>query len=190
MALRVLAQAQGEFTAGQVCRIASTATPRGFRNVLERLTVQGIVVAHPTSAGTLYSLNRTHLAADAVLALASLRQRFIDLAGERFSQLPVRPVFAALFGSAARSDMRPDSDLDVFVVRPTNVDVDDTAWREPLDALLDDFTAWTGNDARVLEFTQAQLAAGDEPVLEDIAREGIPLHGSLEWLRRAMRTAG
>jgi arsenite-transporting ATPase len=64
-------------------------------------------------------------------------------------------VYAALFGSAARGDMRPDSDIDIFLVRPTGSQLE--AWERASSAFADRVTRWTGNDARVLEMTQAEV---------------------------------
>jgi hypothetical protein len=90
--------------------------------------------------------------------------------------------------------MDPDSDLDLIVVRDDAVDVDDPAWRDQLDSLARDVTAWTGNDTRLLEFgareVRAGLAAGDD-VLLAARDEGIVLHGPLTYLSRArLRKAG
>jgi len=67
--------------------------------------------------------------------------------------------FAALFGSAATGRMTEGSDIDVFVVRPDSVVVeDDVQWHEQLDALATASTSWTGNDARVLEMSASEVA--------------------------------
>ncbi len=49
-------------------------------------------------------------------------------------------------------------------------------------------TAWTGNDARVLEYGEQELAdAADERLLTEALRDGIELFGSRRTLRRLMR---
>lgn len=82
--------------------------------------------------------------------------------------------------------MRPDSDIDLLLVREDTIDADDLTWRDQLDALARDVTTWTGNDTRVLEFSvgevRAGLAAGEE-VLLAARDEGIALHGPLTFLR-------
>jgi hypothetical protein len=91
--------------------------------------------------------------------------------------------------------MRPDSDIDVLVVRDDTVDPDDPTWGDQVDALAREVTAWTGNDTRMLEFSagevQAALATGD-PVLLAARDEGIVLHGSHAYLKsvRVRRRAG
>ena len=61
-------------------------------------------------------------------------------------------------------------------------------WQEQLSNLQMLASAWTGNDARILEFGEQELT-GDEPqqVLTDAARDGIELYGTLRLLRRRSR---
>ena len=66
--------------------------------------------------------------------------------------------FAALFGSAARGNMRPDSDIDLFVVRPGEVHADSARWAEQLTDLSERLTACTGCDARALELSAVEGA--------------------------------
>jgi hypothetical protein len=51
-------------------------------------------------------------------------------------------------------------------------------------------SAWTGNDARVLEYGEAEARrlGRSEPVLVEAASEGVELAGSLGTLRRATRS--
>ena len=46
--------------------------------------------------------------------------------------------------------------------------------------------AWTGNDARVLEYGDDEVS-GRSPVLDAVSTEGLVVHGSLGWLRRRLR---
>jgi hypothetical protein len=51
-------------------------------------------------------------------------------------------------------------------------------------------SAWTGNDARVLEYSESELPRlrRGEPVIRDIAAEGIVLNGDVKILRTARRS--
>jgi hypothetical protein len=94
-----------------------------------------------------------------------------------------------LFGSVARGEATPESDLDLLVVRPTNCEADEPAWQDQLSTLQMLASAWTGNDARVLEFGEQELTDGQpqQVVLADAARDGIELYGTLRLLRRSSR---
>jgi predicted nucleotidyltransferase len=186
-ALAVLARADDEFTAPQVQRLIGAHSVEGVRRALVRLSEQGIVEARRPSRTIYYRLNRAHLGAEAVVALAGLRSRLIGRLRERIAAWDPRPELAALFGSAATGTMRPDSDIDVFVVRPPGVDADHEGWRNQLELLTDDVAAWTGNDVRVLEYGADEVVAArrdGDVVLDDIATVGIALHGQLTYLRR------
>ncbi len=190
-ALAVLAGADNGFTPPQVQRIAGRFSVDGIRRALERLSALGVVTSERMGNATCYRLNRDHLAAEAIISLARIRQRFINLVAAEIAGWPVGPEYAALFGSAARDSMRPDSDIDVFIVRPDDVDPDDKGWLVQLDMFTDAGRRWTGNPVNVLEFSASEATAnaraGDR-VLDDISREGIVLHGPAQYLSAGKRT--
>ncbi len=187
--LAILALAEVAFTTGQLQRMLPKGSTPGIRHALQRLVAQGIVQAEQVGRAWQYRLNREHLAAGPVIALANLRRTLLGRMEDELGGWNPRPVYAALFGSAARGDMRPDSDIDIFLVRPTGSQLQ--AWERASSAFADRVTRWTGNDARVLEMTAAEVAqrAGHEPVLDFIAKEGKTVCGSGGWLRKALAGA-
>ena len=193
--LAVLAGAQASFTGRQVHQVAGRHSERGIRNALHRLCLQGIVHRERVGAADQYRLNRAHLAAPYIEGLAGLRHELLQRISDELSRWTIPPVFAALFGSAARGDMRPDSDIDLLVVRERTVGVDDPTWRDQVDALARQVTAWAGNDTRMLEFSVGEVRTGlatRDAVLLAARDEGIVLHGPLTYLStgRSRRTAG
>jgi predicted nucleotidyltransferase len=179
--LAVLAGAEQAFSARQVHRLAGRASEQGVRKALSRLERQGIVTAEPAGAARLYRLNRSHLAAPHIEALAGLRESLVAGLRAHVNAWTLAPAYAAVFGSFARRRAGAESDLDLFVVRPEEIDEDDPEWRRQVDALTTVATAWTGNEARVLEYgvqeVRARVSLGDE-VLDAIRREGIELAGT------------
>lgn len=189
--LAVLAGAQAFFTGRQVHQVAGRHSERGVRNSLHRLCEQGIVVRERVGSADRYRLNRTHLAAPHIEALAGLRGELLRRLSAELERWAIPPVFAALFGSAARGDMRPDSDIDLLVIRREATAADDPGWRDQLDALSRDTTAWTGNDTRVLELTGEEVRDGvvnGDSVLLAARDEGLVLHGHLTYLKTIRRT--
>jgi hypothetical protein len=86
--------------------------------------------------------------------------------------------------------MGADSDIDLFIVRPKRVGPDNEKWRDQLDALSRKASGWTGNDVRVLEYSNDEVVHGlaiHEPVIGDIRSEGFTLVGSSSYLRRTPR---
>lgn len=184
--LQVLARADSSFTAGQVHELCGVYSEAGIRKALRRLVEEGIVTEQRAGRTFLFSLNRAHLGAAAIEELARIPERLLDRLRERMGSFASPPVYAALFGSAARGDMDPNSDIDLLVVRPATTDADQTEWRRDLDHLIEDVASWTGNDTRVLEFSESGVSDAlihGEPVLEDIDREGIRLRGRPGYLR-------
>jgi hypothetical protein len=187
--LAVLAGAEATFTAPQVHRLAGQHSESGIRKSLKRLTEQGIVRATRAGQAWLYELNRQHLAAPYVAALAELRGALVDRIGEAIATWSAPPEYAALFGSAATGGMRPGSDIDLFAVRPDHLDPDDETWRRHLDELASSVASWTGNDAQILEYSATEVANAQreksERVLRDIAEDGITVFGPERYLQRA-----
>lgn len=177
--LTVLARADGQFTPPQVQALIGDHSVEGVRRVLNRLAEQGIVSAERHGNATSYRLNRDHLAADAIIALASQRGELVRRMTALASSWRPRAVYVGLFGSAATGRMHPASDIDVFVVRPESVDPDDDRWNGQARELTALVGRWTGNDVRLLEYAEADLEADADAVLDDVRREGITLHGAL-----------
>jgi predicted nucleotidyltransferase len=182
--LRVLALAEDEFTAPQVQRLIGHRSVDGVRRSLNRLAAQGIVTARAPSHGVLYRLNRLHLAASAVTELARLDDELLGRLRDRLAAWLIVPAIAALFGSAARAAMEVGSDVDLFVVRPPDVDADDSTWIAQLADLRRDVTAWTGNDTRILEYASEEVRrpGRSDRVVAAVRREGIVLTGSWSFL--------
>jgi predicted nucleotidyltransferase len=194
--LAVLAGAEADFTGRQVHQVAGRHSEKGVRNCLHRLVDQGVVTSRRAGKADLYSLNRRHLAAPYIVALAGLRGELLARLGAELAAWEEAPVFAALFGSAATGNMRPDSDIDLLVVRPERVDIEDPQWRRQVDSLTIAVTTWTGNDARVLELGEDEVQRGlesGEPVLAGVRAQGVVLCGEPAYLnawapkRRARR---
>lgn len=180
--LAVLARAGESFTGRQVHRLAGKGTEQGVRNALERLVSQGLVLRSQAGSSYLYALNRQHLAAPYVTALATLRDELFAQWRELIAQWPVQPRVVVLFGSAARAEMGSDSDIDLLVVTDEEHDELD----EPLAALQAETTAWTGNDTRILHVTTGQLTS-EEPALAEASEEGHTVVGDGRWLQRTLR---
>ncbi len=177
--LTVLADADAAFTAPQVAMLAAervAPSVEGFRKALGRLVVQGIVDVELVGRTHRYRLNREHLAAPAISMLTRRFSVLVQRLGEGLATWSSPPACAALFGSAARGQMRPDSDLDLFLVRADDADLD--VWEADVDALTAAAARWTGNDVRALTMTgQEAVAANNDPVVDAVRREGLTLIG-------------
>lgn len=189
--LEVLSGADAQFTGRQVHSLLRKRSPRGVRLSLDRLCRQGIVSAEMAGRATLYRLNRSHLAAAHVLALAHLRYEFIRRLRAAFASWDPQPAVAYLFGSSARRESNAASDVDICIIRPTSVDDPDRPdWRQQIDAISRDVSSWTGNDTRILEFAETEVLdrLDSDPVLTSIREDGVCVAGDAELLRHQRRS--
>ena len=135
----------------------------------------------------LYSLNRGHLAAPYIQQLTTLRSELVERLRSFVEAWEVAPFAVFLFGSAARGDAGPNSDLDLFVVRPEVLETDDSRWQEQLAELEKEATVWTGNEARVVEYRRRDLADPDvDKLAREVLKEGVPIFGTRPRLRLQM----
>lgn len=182
--LAVLALAEASFTVGQLRRMLDVSD-EGIRKVLRRLAGQGIVTTRVHGPVSTYELNREHLAAQFVIAIAQLSGTFLDRLEHAFSAWDIPPKYAAVFGSAGRGQMTTSSDIDILLVRPDRCD--EELWDEQVLKLTQQVTRWTGNDVRPLDYTVSELEEAREPVLQDVAREGLTVFGQPAWFRRRVK---
>ena len=184
--LRVLASAEAQFTVGDVQRLLGAYTAPGIRRVLRRLTEQGVVRQQQLGRTRGYELNRDHLAAPHIIALAHLRDELIDRLAAAVDTWVTQPVFAALFGSGARDDHASRSDLDLVFIFPAPSDLEQA--RSTVQDLAAASTRWTGNDTRPIVFDerQAMTAIHKEPLFRNIAEHGIVFAGDPLWLQRRL----
>jgi predicted nucleotidyltransferase len=179
--LVVLAGTTQPLTGRGVARLARRGSVAAVANALDRLVRQGLVLRQEAPPASLYALNRQHVAASAAEALALVRTELLDRLRRAFSAWTITPVHASLFGSAARGDGDLDSDIDLFVVRPTGVDAENATWDEQLQELSNAVLAWTGNHAGIIDFAEQdipKMREQDPPALQDLRRDAIDLAGT------------
>ena len=162
--------------------VASLVRPRasaaGVQRVLEDLVLQGLVMREGAGSAWLYSLNREHLAADAVLSLSQIRDRMVTLLRDEVTSWATQPQSAVVFGSAVRGDGGPDSDIDILLVRPDQRAQPVEIWDQQVERLAERVKTWTGNDADLLELSSQELSSDEtRAVLAVARREGILLAG-------------
>lgn len=187
--LPVLARVESSLTVGQIRTLLPHRSDEGIRKALRRLSAQGIVTSEHVGDVVAHRLNRRHLAAPQVVAIARLRDTLIERMQESLAAWPTPPQWTALFGSATRGEMRVDSDIDLFVVDPG---VDAELWETWTSAFAADVSAWTGNDLRILSLTEEEVRLGAvkrDPIIESLLADALVVSGPTDWLRRTVRGA-
>jgi predicted nucleotidyltransferase len=179
--LHVLAGTTMALTGRQVALLTGRTSHSGVLDSLHRLTEHGLVTRVELNRAYLFALNRDHLAAPAVEMLANLREKLIEEIRRTVGEWQIAPLHVSLFGSAARGDGGTQSDIDLFVVRASDVDEDEPLWRDQIDELSDQIQRWTGNHASVVERDESQLASLREtqpPILGELLSDAIVISGS------------
>jgi DNA-binding transcriptional ArsR family regulator len=186
--VRVLAGTDAPLGVREVARLAGVSANRASQ-VLSDLAEHGLVGVEDRGAGRLCRLNRSHLAAEPLLAIVGLRARVLEFLRSEVASWSPRPVHASLFGSAARGDGTTASDLDLLVVRPdSRSEAEDQHWDDQLFASGERIFSATGNRAAWLVTSPSDLrraVKAGEAIVGEWRRDGIHLGGRrLETLLR------
>ena len=173
--LQALARLEQPVTRRRLAAAAGVA-PGNASAVIEELIQAGLVSETVAGRSSMVVLNRDHLAAGPVLALAGLRGELIRRLRERLSAWPELKG-AWLFGSVARGDADSDSDVDLLIVAD---DLQSHDLHERLSRLQADVRSWTGNDLQLVEHSPSSwrtLVRAKNPLVEQIRLDGIALAG-------------
>jgi len=183
--LRAVLPLTGAVSGREARALAGVRSQSGAQQALAQLAQLGILHEERIRGSRLYRVNREHHLVPALRALFDAEQcrmgalRDLVRQGLESKGLLVRVHFVVLFGSVARGEARPDSDLDLLVVTGT------ARARAPVTAALHDVAA---EAARTLGVSLSPLVmalprlrqrrrAGD-PLLHNIEAEGRLLLGS------------
>jgi len=130
-------------------------------------------------------VERRRQAAGAVEILATLRAQLWARIAEHAGTWSHRPRAIVVYGSAARGDGNIDSDIDLLVVRPKDVDGDDPTWQQDLSDLSSHVVLWAGNPCEILDRSEeglATMAANGERLLTGTTGTDVP------WSARSRRS--
>lgn len=165
---------------GVAALLEGRVSPRRVIDVLNELAEAGVVLRGRAGAAYQFRLNREHLAAPAIVALARLRDALIDAVEGAVATWESPPVAVWLFGSVARGHAGPTSDVDLLVLRPDSVDETDPTWSAQLSNLEERIVRWSGNRANVVEYGDDEfgtLVDVGDPLVEALERDAITITG-------------
>ncbi len=191
--LTVLAGAEADFTGRQVHKIIGKNSDVGVSKALQRLCKQGVVTMRSSGNSNLYKLNREHLLAKYIIAVANLRTEFFSSLRAEVADWAIQPECIAVFGSASRSNMTPDSDIDIFVARPVEIAFGVRPWREQITEFSLKVGRWTGNSVQIFELGEDEIRKELEVkdgVIYAIIDEGIIVQGPTDYLRKLHSKGG
>jgi len=147
---------------------------------LTRLRDAGLVVAERTPPAVVYRANAEHLAMPALVALIRLEELLRARFAEHVAGWRRRPESMVLYGSVARGQATPASDIDVLAVRPDGIEPDEETWQGQIAELSDRVLRWTGRRASVIDMSATEATEGlaaREPYLVEADRDGWLIAG-------------
>jgi len=155
--LEVLAKTTRPLSGREVHRlVARESSHVGVQRVLDELAAQGLVIQQETGRAILNTLNREHILAPIVIELVALKDRIPAVIAQIVGEEAPDVDRAVLFGSIAAEDADSESDVDLLLVWPDDVDsrVRDAAGHDignRIEQLL-------GNPCRVLHYAAKEYA--------------------------------
>jgi len=177
--LAVLAQTSAELNLRTLARHSGVSHAQASR-VMPHLVALGIVQRRDVPPAALFRLVEDHVAARAVLAVARARTTVLDELGRTAADISPAPLSVIVFGSLARGDAHPRSDIDIVVVRPPGVDDDHDTWHTTLEQWRQGARRLTGNPIEILDVSDAdaaRLLRSRRPLWSDIRQHGIVILG-------------
>ncbi|WP_370055252.1 nucleotidyltransferase domain-containing protein [Sinorhizobium fredii] len=177
--LRALVQHGGMLAASEIVRM-SRLSRESVRLGLRSLESMGIVAWSGSAHARVYRFNDSHYLAPVLTALFEAeKERFLAVLDTVRQSAADKPVFSLfIYGSAARGDDGPDSDLDIGLVARADdlaavVAGVREALREPSEKLgfLPNVVGLDFNDVR-------RLAGGEDPWWKNVKQDAVVLCGS------------
>jgi predicted nucleotidyltransferase len=204
--LAALASSGRPLTVGEVAVETVRGSEIGVRRCLARLVAQGLVQATEMGRNRVHELNREHVAAPIATMMADLRIELWRRIRKEVGGWKPKPLYACVFGSAARGDGDADSDVDLLLVHPpfpgdpklprkANV-IDAVAafmtapvaassaeaarWPRHIDTLRAHVLLWSGNQLQVVDLSLAEWMdrRHNTTLIDDIELDAIDLAGS------------
>jgi predicted nucleotidyltransferase len=174
--LIVLDRAGQPLSGRTIAALTDTVSQPTVSRLLRELVRQGLVLKVPGG----YVINREHLAYPALDALFHSSEELARRVAAAVTGWDEPPVSVLVFGSAARNEAGPSSDIDLLVVRPADVGVDDPSWAQNVADLGEQVQTWTGLPCEILEYDPTgirRLAAAHDPLVDALLDDGVTLAG-------------
>lgn len=177
--LAVLAETTAELNLRTIARLSGVSPAQASR-VLPELVALGLVERREAPPSALFALVEDNVAGHLVRSLSRSRETVLEELGTLAGQMDPTPVSAIVFGSLARGEGDALSDVDVVLVRPTEVDEDDEPWASSAERWRTAARRLTGNAVQVIEMDEGELARRlrrPAALWADVLREGVVVHG-------------
>ena len=152
--LGALARVDAELPVSTLAAVAGVGRTRASA-VLGQLADLGVVSRREVGPTVLVRLERRNAVGELVAGLAGLRSGVIGALRQLAAGLDPPPVGLFLFGSLARGNAGPASDIDFLAVRPEGAD--QARWAASLTEFSEHARILTGNRVQVLDYELSDL---------------------------------
>ena len=177
--LAVLLNSTGDLNVRNIARIGGVSVAQASRVLPGRVEL-GIVERREVPPSSLFRLIPEHVASRSLLELVNVRRGLFGELGILSESLNPKPTSVIVFGSVARGDSGDGSDLDLIVVRPSDLPNDDR-WIDELEKFRISAQRASGNSVELLEVGSTEIGnrlTALDGVWCDVRREGIVVFGS------------
>lgn len=177
--LGVLAETTARLNLTTLSRLAGVSLAQASR-VLPELIHLGLVERVEAPPSALFRLIDENLVGRLVRSMTDLRHLALRAVGDCSALQKPRPELVIVFGSFARGEADADSDLDLVIVRPGDIDGDDSAWAEAIVSLNQVLRRALGNPVNILEVGAKDLERrlkSRRELWKSIRADGIVVYG-------------
>ena len=164
----------GDLNLRTLARVAAVSIAQASR-VLPGLVDLGMIERREVPPSSLFRIVPEHVATRALLALANSRVAVMAEMDRAAAEIHPAPISVIAFGSFARGDSEPSSDIDVIMVRPTGIDADDDGWSQAIERWRTVVSRVAGNTVEVLDVDADAIAtklSGGSQLWRDVRRDG------------------
>lgn len=169
----------GDLNLRTIARVAGVSVAQASR-VLPGLVDLGMIERREVPPSSLFRIVPEHVATRALVALADSRAVVLAEMGRAAAKIRPAPISVIAFGSFARGDGEPDSDIDVIMVRPTGIDADDDGWSQAIERWRTVISRVAGNTVEILDVDADAVAAklsGRSELWRDVHRDSQVVFG-------------
>ena len=165
-----------KWTGRSLALTAGFSQPRAWR-VLHELSAQGVVFCERAGRSEIWTFNERHLFAQELMRFARARQTLAGIILKKVREKVGmgRIERLILFGSVARGEEKPESDMDILVVLRNAAD--EKAVKTGFAKVESLLAEMTGNAPRIVFYSeQAFTARRRTAFIEEAVRDGLVLY--------------
>jgi len=164
--LRLFCISGGEYTGREIARLTGYSQTYALR-ALSDLEANGVLFRRDVSRAHLYSLNEEHMLVEELSSIFELERSALAKIAQDFKrELGESLEFIVVFGSVARGEERPNSDIDMVL---TLKDGSKAGVEEMIDAVSNASMAASGNPISPILATETEL----EKMREKKGKRGV-----------------